>query len=124
MKKPGSLKKIFKEHISKHAVNYMIAILGLGMYSPIIIAGYYQQKIQNLGEEFQMLKIGGQTRYSYHNRCFIDFKSDGNLDQSCRSMPVSPFMGGPRYMLMNIPITDEDRTNFQRAKRLEAMLKK
>ena len=124
MKKPRSLKQIFKEHISKHAVNYMIAVLGLGMYSPIIIAGYYQQKIQDLGEGFQMLKMGGQTRYSYQHRALIDFKSDGTLDQTCRSMPVGPFMGGPGYMLMSIPITNEDKTNFIRAKRLEAMLKK
>ena len=95
------------------------ALVGFLMYSPLMISGYYGSKIRDIGEDFRMVEIGRtQVRYNYQGMTYIDYNGDGKLDQTCKLMPISPMMGGPGWVLMDIPIKNQDYTNFDRAKQL------
>jgi len=116
--------------ISQNLKEIGMGALILALYlSPGAIALYENNKFRDMGEGF-MVRERGKRREFYIGRNYgmtrlcLDKEGDGILDETEQNMPISPFMGGPGYVLIKTQTTDDDQEKFVRANYLYNLNKK
>lgn len=108
-----------------------LATLGLAgaiYFSPLAVGIWANSKFKDIGEGYSVREIGNQRQFYIGAemglaRLAIDENKDGTLDKVYRNMPISAFMGGPGYRLMETETTATDREKFARAEQLLSQAK-
>lgn len=92
---------------------------GIVQFGPMATGLLLNTKFEDVGEGYKVREVCNQ-RVIYVGktmglgRFIIDEDMDGSLDRTMLNMPISPYMGGPGYRLMDTETTPEDREKFER----------
>ncbi len=98
----------------------IFGLVGTIYFSQAAAAFWMNSKFKEVGEDYSVREIGNQRQFYIGAemglaRLCVDENMDGTLDKTLRNMPISPFMGGPGYRLMETKTTTADREKFERA---------
>lgn len=109
-------KEFWKEFVA-------LGLAGAICFSPTVISICTNSKFKDISEGYKVREIGNQRQFYIGtkmglSRLAIDENKDGTLDKTLSNIPISAFMGGPGYRLMETETTTEDREKFERAKYL------
>lgn len=98
----------------------MFGLVSAIYFSPAAVGIWMNSKFKDIGEGYKVREIDNQRQIYIGAemglaRLAIDENKDGTLDKTLKNMPISAFMGGPGYRLMETEITAEDRKEFEKA---------
>ena len=100
-----------------------LGLVGAIYFSQPAVAIWQNSKFEDIGEGYKVREIGNQRQFYIGanmglGRLAVDEDKDGTLDKTLQNMPISAYMGGPGWRLMDSETTAEDREKFERAKYL------